>query len=401
MIPLAALITVWWTAGFNLLLFLAGLRAIPREIYEAAALDGAGRWAQFRRITLPLLWPVTALVLDPPAAPADQGLRPGLPAGAGRPRRRLHGAGAVHLHRSPSSGTPGGYAAAVAVAFLVHRADPLGPPVPGPARAGGRGDERPVERAPARPRGPAHQPRHAGRWRSLWAFPLVCRARTPRLAAAADGRLARTGLGAYWTALTATQIGRWYLNSLVTAAGVTVDRPRDQRACGYAISQLDFPGRRLLWWVILASFLVPAQALIVNHFLLMNRLGPHQHLGRGDPAAADRAGRGDRLQAVLRRGPARLREAAAMDGARAWQILFRIYLPLNRGVTTALAIIIFIGAWNAFLWPFLVVTRPEMMTITVGITAGAGRLRGRAALAAALLAGAAGRDRSTCCSSAA
>lgn len=61
-VPLAAAITVWWTAGFNLLLFLAGLRSIPSEIYEAAALDGAGRWAQFRRITLPLLWPVTALV---------------------------------------------------------------------------------------------------------------------------------------------------------------------------------------------------------------------------------------------------------------------------------------------------------------------------------------------------
>ncbi len=61
-IPLAALITVWWTAGFNLLLFLAGLRSIPADVYDAAALDGAGRWAQFRRLTLPLLWPVTALV---------------------------------------------------------------------------------------------------------------------------------------------------------------------------------------------------------------------------------------------------------------------------------------------------------------------------------------------------
>ncbi|CAD7049983.1 sugar ABC transporter permease [Pseudorhizobium halotolerans] len=61
--PAVGLITIWWTAGFSILLFLAGLRAIPREIYEAAALDNAGRWATFSRITWPLMWPVTALVL--------------------------------------------------------------------------------------------------------------------------------------------------------------------------------------------------------------------------------------------------------------------------------------------------------------------------------------------------
>lgn len=61
--PAVGLITIWWTAGFSILLFLAGLRAIPREIYEAAALDNAGRWETFSRITWPLMWPVTALVL--------------------------------------------------------------------------------------------------------------------------------------------------------------------------------------------------------------------------------------------------------------------------------------------------------------------------------------------------
>jgi multiple sugar transport system permease protein len=60
--PAVALVTVWWTAGFSILLFLAGLRAIPPEIYEAAALDNSGRWTTFRRITWPLLWPVTTLV---------------------------------------------------------------------------------------------------------------------------------------------------------------------------------------------------------------------------------------------------------------------------------------------------------------------------------------------------
>ena len=61
--PAVAFVTVWWTCGFSILLFLAGLRSIPPEIYEAAALDSATGWTTFRRMTWPLIWPVTALVL--------------------------------------------------------------------------------------------------------------------------------------------------------------------------------------------------------------------------------------------------------------------------------------------------------------------------------------------------
>lgn len=62
-LPTVALITVWWTNGFSILLFLAGLRNISTDLYEAAALDNANRWVQFRRITWPLIWPITVLVL--------------------------------------------------------------------------------------------------------------------------------------------------------------------------------------------------------------------------------------------------------------------------------------------------------------------------------------------------
>lgn len=61
--PGVAVITIWWTNGFSILLFLAGLRNIPQEIYEAAALDGATRRQILTRITLPLLWPITVLCL--------------------------------------------------------------------------------------------------------------------------------------------------------------------------------------------------------------------------------------------------------------------------------------------------------------------------------------------------
>ena len=60
--PAVAFVTIWWLVGFNTLLFIAGLRNISSEIYEAAELDGATRWQMFRRITWPLIWPVTVLV---------------------------------------------------------------------------------------------------------------------------------------------------------------------------------------------------------------------------------------------------------------------------------------------------------------------------------------------------
>ncbi|MGV1761327.1 carbohydrate ABC transporter permease [Rhizobium sp. A22-96] len=61
--PSVAVVTIWWTIGFNILLFLAALRSISPDIYEAAALDNASRWRVFSKITWPLIWPVTALVL--------------------------------------------------------------------------------------------------------------------------------------------------------------------------------------------------------------------------------------------------------------------------------------------------------------------------------------------------
>lgn len=60
--PAVAFVTIWWLIGFNVLLFVAGLRNISKEIYEASELDGATRWQQFTRITWPLIWPITVLV---------------------------------------------------------------------------------------------------------------------------------------------------------------------------------------------------------------------------------------------------------------------------------------------------------------------------------------------------
>lgn len=62
-IPAVAVMTIWWTVGFTVLIFLAGLRTLPKDLFEAARIDGANRWTVFTSVTWPLMWPVTALVV--------------------------------------------------------------------------------------------------------------------------------------------------------------------------------------------------------------------------------------------------------------------------------------------------------------------------------------------------
>lgn len=172
----------------------------------------------------------------------------------------------------------------------------------------------------------------------------------------------------YIFALTNTEIGTWYVNSIVTALAITLFTVVPSMLCGYAISQLNFPLRRPLWWLILASFMVPTQTLIVNHFELVAGLGLlNTWAGIVLPQLIHPV-----IIIVYKQFfdnvPKDYREAAVMDNASEWRILTRVYMPMNWGVTTALAIVTFIWSWNAFLWPFLSVTKTDMMTITVGIT---------------------------------
>jgi multiple sugar transport system permease protein len=173
----------------------------------------------------------------------------------------------------------------------------------------------------------------------------------------------------YVHVLLQTKIGLWYLNSLITSLAVTVIVVAMSACAGYAISQLDFPGRRFFWWMILASFMVPVSALIVNHFVLMSQFRLINTLaGVVGPQLVYAPVTVIIYKQFFDSVPKDFREAAAIDGASELQIFFRIYLQMNWGVTTALAIITFIGAWNQFLWPFLAVNSEEKMNITVGIT---------------------------------
>ena len=175
-------------------------------------------------------------------------------------------------------------------------------------------------------------------------------------------------LGAYVNAIFNTRLLTWYVNSIGTAVIVTVSVLFISMLCAYALSQIRFPGRRLLYGIVLASFMVPAQTLVVTQFILMKNLNLiNTWAGIILPQLITPI-----VIIVYKQFfdsvPKEMREAVVLDGGGEYTILFRVYLPLNWGITTAMAIVTFISVWNAFFWPFLVVTSEDMMTIPVGIT---------------------------------
>ncbi|MVS97458.1 ABC transporter permease subunit [Devosia sp. L53-10-65] len=178
----------------------------------------------------------------------------------------------------------------------------------------------------------------------------------------------RINTEAYEHIWTNTNIGIWYINSFVTSTLITAGVIVSSAGCAYALSQLDFPGRRLIYVLILACFMVPMQALIINHFVLMAQFKLlNSWAGIILPQLIVP------VTIIVYKQffdnvPREFREAAQMDGAGHFKTLFRIYLPMNWGITSALAIITFIGAWNSFLWPFLAATGEATMTVPVGIT---------------------------------
>jgi multiple sugar transport system permease protein len=176
-------------------------------------------------------------------------------------------------------------------------------------------------------------------------------------------------LDSYLYIIAHSKLPIFYLNSTIVSLSVTAITLAMSICAAYAISQLQFPGRRLLWWTILASFMIPVPALIVNHFIIIASVNLiNTYAGIVLPLLIAP------VTVIVYKQffdslPREFREAAVMDGANEFQLLFRVFLPMNWGITAALGIITFIGAWNNFLWPFLAAQDETMMTVTVGIRA--------------------------------
>lgn len=208
----------------------------------------------------------------------------------------------------------------------------------------------------------------------LWAAPLLWALSTALRTEEGSVTLPLTLLPQEWTGaafakvLAVGNMPIWVFNSALVALAVTVLTVLISIMAAYAFSQLRFRGRQLLFWLAMLAFMLPFEALLIPLFRLMHQFGLiDTYAGLILPQIVSPV-----VIYVFKQFfdaiPADFREAATLDGATPARVLWHVYLPLSGNIVWAMAIVVFIGAWNNFLWPFIVVASSEMMTIPLGLT---------------------------------
>jgi multiple sugar transport system permease protein len=186
----------------------------------------------------------------------------------------------------------------------------------------------------------------------------------------------------YLKAMGAGNFGRYALNSLVLGVANLVTNVLLSALAGYAFARLQFPGRGVLFVLVLATLMVPYQVTIIPLFVIVRHIplfGGNDLLGQGGigwinsywglivPGAVGAFGI-FLMRQFFQTLPGELEDAARIDGAGELRIFWQIMLPLAMPGVATLAIFSFQAGWNAFLWPLLITTTDDMRTIQLGLT---------------------------------
>jgi len=163
--------------------------------------------------------------------------------------------------------------------------------------------------------------------------------------------------------------GRWLFNSAIVALFVTLFNLLFNSMAGYALARIQFPGNRLWFFVILAALMIPGQITLLPKFLILKSLGwLNTYQGLIIPSAINATFIFMMRQFFLN-FPKELEEAAALDGLGRLETFFRVVLPLAKPALAAQTIFVFMGAWNEFLLPLVVMADPAMFTLPLGLNA--------------------------------
>ena len=131
---------------------------------------------------------------------------------------------------------------------------------------------------------------------------------------------------------------------------------------------MEFPGRQLLFTLLLTTMMVPPAALLIPNFLVVRELGMVDSLwGVILPGFAGAFGL-FLLRQYFLNIPAELEHAARIDGCGSWGILFNVLLPLSKPALITLGLFTFMGAWNMFEWPLVVLSNQDYYPLTVGLS---------------------------------
>jgi multiple sugar transport system permease protein len=162
-------------------------------------------------------------------------------------------------------------------------------------------------------------------------------------------------------------VWNWAANSLIIALSVTLFHIFFDTLSGYAFAKKRFPGRRILFGLIISTLLIPPQVTLVPLYLLTRQYGLINNVwGVILPGFADVFGI-FLMRQYIQTLPSELEEAARIDGCSEPGIFWRIILPMSKPAIAALAIFAFVRSWNAFLWPLIVLQKTATYTLPVGV----------------------------------
>jgi multiple sugar transport system permease protein len=171
------------------------------------------------------------------------------------------------------------------------------------------------------------------------------------------------------------------LNSLKISAIITVGAVVTSTLAAYAFARLRFPGRNVLFILLLSALMVPQQVTVIPTFILIRNLGLlDTHEAIYLPATINVFGI-FLLRQFFLSIPRELEDSARLDGAGHLRILLQIIVPLSGPAISALAIFVFQAAWNDFFWPNLFLTSPDRMTLPLGLVSLKGQYGGGSAVA--------------------
>jgi multiple sugar transport system permease protein len=162
-------------------------------------------------------------------------------------------------------------------------------------------------------------------------------------------------------------LARWFINSFIVTGITTVLTVAFCAMAGYAFARIRFPGRRLLYVLVLAGLMVPKEAMFIPLYLMFSGFQQQNtYEALILPRLAAPLGVFIMTQ-FFSKIPPELEEAARVDGAGRWRTFFSIMLPLARPAMASLAIFTFVLTWNDYLWPLVISTRTEWFTVTTGL----------------------------------
>ena len=174
--------------------------------------------------------------------------------------------------------------------------------------------------------------------------------------------------GNYADVLRDSQFDRWFVNTTVVTVTVVLSNLVLCSLAAYAFARIRFLGRGIVYFLLLATLMVPLQVVLIPTFLIVKDLGLIDRLGALIVPNLVNVFGIFMLTQFFRTLPVELEEAARIDGASRLGILVRIVLPLSLPALATLAVIQFLWTWNDFLWPLVtILTKQEAFTLQLGL----------------------------------